>query len=211
MGWSKTLSVPYFTQPTGVTCQSTALKMFALYLEQSVVLQSTGAGERRIQDIWKDINKDPKRPSKELNAHVNMKWWLEQHFPQLRFSYIKVNREDQALEKIIYFIDQGFPVLVSVSHVNVRGHIILVIGYVNYVPNMSSMDFKLIVHDPYGQFDPSLKSKLYGAKRWKGGMSLATGGEWAPGRGTKLPITGVSRHRFGDRALGTYYLLTATR
>ena len=77
---NKTLSVPYFVQPTNVTCQSTVLKMFACYLERSVLLQSTGAGEKTILEIWKEINKDPKRPSKVLNAHVNMKWWLERYF-----------------------------------------------------------------------------------------------------------------------------------
>lgn len=208
---NKTLSVPYFVQPTNVTCQSTVLKMFACYLERSVLLQSTGAGEKTILEIWKEINKDPKRPSKVLNAHVNMKWWLERYFPVLRFQYLKVALEDQALEKIIYFIDGRFPVLVSVSHAAVKGHIILVYGYENYVPNMSSMDFKLIVHDPYGRFDPSLKSKLFGAQRWKRGMSLVSGGEMAPGVGTKLSITGVSRHRAADAVRGTYFLLSATR
>lgn len=211
MSRNKILSVPYFTQPTGTTCQSTVLKMFASYLEQSVLLQSTGAGERTIQDIWKDINQNPNRPSQVLNAHANIKWWLEQHFPRLRFSYLQLAAVDQALEKIIFFIDQGFPVLVSVSHTKVAGHIILVVGYENYSPNTSSLDFKLIVHDPYGRFDPALSSTLFGGRRWEGGMSLASGGESAPGKGTKLTITGVSRHRIGDAKFGTYYLLSATR
>ena len=54
--------MPYFAQPTGVTCQSTVLKMIATYLEQNVVYQSTGAADRAIQDIWKDINEGPNRP-----------------------------------------------------------------------------------------------------------------------------------------------------
>ncbi len=211
LGTTKTLSVPYFAQPTGITCQSTVLKMFASYLEQSVVMQSTGAGERQVQAIWKDINQDPKRPSKMRNAHSNMKWWLEQHFPSLRFQYMQTRDETQAIENIVRFINGGFPVLVAVSHINVEGHIILVIGYENYVPNQCSLDFKLVVHDPYGQFDPSLKSKLFGKRRWEGGASLLSGGEMAPGMGTKLPITAVSRQRPGDAYLGTYYLLSATR
>ena len=36
-GLSKNLSVPYFTQPTPITCQSTVLKMMSSYLEQHVV------------------------------------------------------------------------------------------------------------------------------------------------------------------------------
>jgi hypothetical protein len=79
LGRSRTtvLPVPYFTQPTGITCQSTCLKMIATYLEQSVVRQSTGGGAREIQEIWKDINESQQRPVKMRNAHANMKWWLE--------------------------------------------------------------------------------------------------------------------------------------
>jgi hypothetical protein len=211
MGRSCELSVPYFAQPTGVTCQSTVLKMFASYIESRVVFQSTGAAERNILDIWKDINQDPKRPVKAQNAHLNMKWWLEKYFPRLNFHYSSTRAEDQALASIIRFIDGGFPVLVSVSHVNVSGHIILVTGYENYIPETSSLDFKLIVHDPYGRFDPSLESKLFGKRRWEGGMSLPSGGQSAPGKGVRLPIMGVSRHKPGDPAIGTYYLLSATR
>jgi hypothetical protein len=210
-GVTKTLSVPYFVQPTSNTCQSTVLKMFASYLERSVVLQSTGAAQRQITDIWKDINENPARPSKVLNAHANMKWWLEKRFPSLRFQYIQTTSEIQAIEKIVSFINAGFPVLVSVSHINVQGHIILITGYENYLANASSVDFKFVVHDPYGQFDPSLKSKLFGARRWEGGASLLSGGERAPGMGTKLSIAAVDRHRPGDKTFGTYYLLSATR
>jgi hypothetical protein len=50
-GATKTLVVPYFTQPTAITCQSTVLKMFASYLERNIVLQSTGAAERQVTDL----------------------------------------------------------------------------------------------------------------------------------------------------------------
>jgi hypothetical protein len=210
-GVTRILPVPYFAQPTGITCQSTVLKMFASYLEKFVALQSTGAGEREVQDIWKDINEDPARPSKIRNAHRNMKWWLEQHFPGLQFQYLQTRDEAWATENIVRFINGGFPVLVAVSHINVAGHIILVIGYENYVPYSSTADFRLVVHDPYGQFDPSLKSKLFGTRRWEGGASLIGGGERAPGMGTRLPITAVDRHRAGDAYSGTYYLLSGSR
>ena len=210
-GMSRSLPVPYFVQPTEITCQSTVLKMFATYLEQSVVLQNTGAGDRRVDDIWKDINEDPKRPSKMRNDHSNMKWWLEKHFPTLQFQYIQTRDETQAVEDIVRFVNGGLPVLVAVSHVNVQGHIILVTGYENYSPNQCSEDFRLFVHDPYGQFDPTLKSKVFGRRRWEGGASLLSGGERAPGMATKLPITSVSRQRPGDAYFGTYYLLSATR
>ena len=210
-GLSKVLSVPYFAQPSTITCQSTVLRMFASYLEQHVVRQSTGAGEREIPQIWKDINEDPKRPSDLRNSHANMKWWLEKHFPSLTFPYVRTADEIQAVETIVRFINGGFPVLVSVSHVQVAGHIILVTGYESYVANASSPDFKLVVHDPYGQFDPTLKSKLFGKRRFEGGASLVSGGEAGPGKGTKLPLASVSRQRAGDSALGTFYMLSATR
>jgi peptidase C39-like protein len=210
-GVSKTLPVPYFTQPTGVTCQSTVLKMMAAYIEQNVLFQSTGAAARNIQDIWKDVNQDPKRPVKFKNAHANMKWWLEQHFPSLTFEYTQTTHEDRALESIVRAIDLGFPVLVSVSHERVEGHIILVIGYRNYTPRFSSEDFALVVHDPYGRFDPALLSTMFGAKRYVGGASLMTGSELGPGRSNHVPLPAASRRRAGDAQSGTYYLLSASR
>jgi len=181
--------------------------MMANYLEDRVVMASTGAADRNITDIWKDINEDPHRPVKARNAHANMKWWLEKHFPRLNFKYLQLTKEDLALQSIISFIDAGFPVLVSISHARVQGHIILVIGYENYQRNLSSPDFRLVVHDPYGRFDPSLLSNLYGKSRFNGGASLLSGGETGPGRSTRLPITSVSRQRIGDTQKGTYYLL----
>jgi hypothetical protein len=209
LGLSKTLPVPYYAQPTGITCQSTVLKMFASYIEESILQQSTGAGERAIGDIWKDVNEDSRRPSKVRNAHSNFKWWLEDHFPNIKFIYEQVMDPYQAVEKIVGYINGGFPVLVAVSHINVEGHIILVVGYENYVPNACSSDFKFIAHDPYGQFDPSLKSKVFGSRRFEGGASLLGGGESGPGKGVKLPIDGVNRHRPGDKYAGVYYLLSA--
>jgi hypothetical protein len=209
--FAKTLRVPYFTQPTSITCQSTVLKMMATYLEEHVVFQSTGAAEREIRDIWKDVNEDPKRPSRTRNAHANMKWWLERHFPSLRFEYIQTKREDQAVESIVRFIDGGFPVLVSVSHERVAGHIILVVGYANYLPNVSNPDLELIVHDPYGSFDPTLLSTLFGSKRWRGGASMRDGGELGPGRSNHLPLPSLGRRRIGDSLSGTYFLLSASR
>lgn len=90
---------------------------------RTFLMQSTGAGDRNILDTWKDINQDPKRPVKVQNAHANMKWWLERHFPSLRFQYIQENHEDRALESIVRSIDGGFPVLVAISHARVHGHI----------------------------------------------------------------------------------------
>jgi hypothetical protein len=207
-GRSRKLPVPYLAQPTSNTCQSTCLKMFAMYLEQRVIPCSPGMAARSILDIWKDVNESAGRPSQIRNAHANLKWWLEHRFPQQRFEYLTITDEVVALERIIRFIDGGYPVLVAVSHARVPGHIVLVVGYENYQPNQSSADFALLVHDPYGSFDPSLLSKLYGNKRWEGGMSLPDGGEIAPGKDCRLPVTAVSRQRGGDAARGTYYLLS---
>ena len=62
IGATRILRVPYFTQPTGITCQSTVLKTFASYLENFGVLLSTGAGERTVRNIWREINEDATRP-----------------------------------------------------------------------------------------------------------------------------------------------------
>ena len=128
---TKILRVPYFVQPTGITCQSTCLKMMALYLEQSVVRQSTGAAARHIQDI-RAFNESPDRPVKMRNAHANMKWWLESHFPSLTFEYTATRDEIEAQQLIVDYIDGELPVIASVSHARVKGHIIPVIGYENY-------------------------------------------------------------------------------
>ena len=208
LGFSKALPVPYYVQPTDITCQSTCLKMFAAYLEERLMV-STGAGERQIGDIWTDINIGTKRPVKARNAHANMKWWLETHFPRVKFEYVTTVDSVAALSSIVGFIDKGFPVMMSVSHASVKGHIILVIGYENYRPNQSSPDFSLVVHDPYGRFDPSLSERLFGKKRWDRGMSLMSGGESGPGANLRLPLDGVSRHRSGDASRGTFYLLSA--
>src|SRR5690349_19322129 len=134
-GRSKVLPVPYHSQPTGNTCQSTCLRMMAAYLEQSIVFQSTGAGTRDIEAIRHDINDSPNRPIKAKNAHGNMKWWLEQHFPTVHFDYETITNEAAALERIVRFIDGDMPVIVSVSHARVEGHIILVVGYEKFVPS----------------------------------------------------------------------------
>lgn len=210
-GRSRILSVPYFIQPTGITCQSTCLRMMAAYLEQEVVLQSTGAAAKDIQTIWKDVNEAPDRPSKVRNAHANLKWWLERHFPRLRFEYVTTTDEAAALERIVRCIDSRLPVLMSVSHARVAGHIVLVVGYEGYQPGLSTADFNLVVHDPYGRFDPSLLSNAYGKRRTEGAMSLVSGGETGPGKDCRVPVTAASRQRAGDSRRGTYYLLYGAR
>jgi hypothetical protein len=209
---SKTLHVPYFHQPTSVTCQSTVLKMFATYLASDVLHQSSDGADEEITNIWNDINTGDKRPVQLRNAHKNMKWWLEQHFPMLEFEYSSTTHEDVAMEQIVGYIDSGFPVLVAVSHARVEGHIVLVVGYENYQPLKCSDDFALIIHDPYGKFDPHQVSDMFGVTGTKrgllGGSSLMCGGETGPGMANRLPLEAASRQRKGDKFIGTFYLLS---
>jgi hypothetical protein len=185
--------------------------MMASYLEQHVVLQSTGAAARDIGAIWKDVNETKDRPVNVRNAHANLRWWLERHFPSLRFEYFTLTDEGAALERIVKFIDGGVPVLVSVSNALTSGHIVLVVGYEGYQQGLSSTDFHLVVHDPNGRFDPSLLSTMFGTRRWEGGMSLASGGSIGPGQNCRVPVTAVARQRAGDARKGTYYLLSVAR
>src|SRR5262249_49964779 len=157
---------------------STVLRMYAEYLERYMLFQSTGAGQREIRDIWNDINTsqgqnpDP-RPVSVLNSHDNMMWWLEKSFSRLKFKKFQTRLPAQALSQIVRSIDRGFPLMASVSHQRVPGHIILIVGYTGYRPDASfandTMSFatavRLVVHDPYGAFDPSLNSNLWGEGR----------------------------------------------
>lgn len=212
MARSKMLSVDFFTQPTDNTCQSTCLKMMASYLEESDGANPGPAESMNPVDIYQTINHDSGRPDKvNSNAHKNMIWWLKQRFPALNFKEIITKDDTQATEVIVNSIDRDSPVMVGVSHARVPGHIILVIGYVNYRPLQCSADFGVVVHDPYGKFDPSLSSKLYGSRRFDGGASLVQGGENGPGKSVVLPITGVSRHRSGDAFRGSYFLIFVDR
>ncbi len=207
----KLLPVPYFIQPTAVTCQSTCLKMMSVYLEREIVLQSTGAEAISIAQIWSEVNSGPGRPSAVLNAHANFKWWLERRFSGLRFEYTTWSNEADAAKAITQSIDLRMPVLASVSHERVAGHIVLVVGYEGYQPRMSSIGFQLVVHDPYGRFDPLLDSQLYGGRRMTGALSLTSGGELGPGQQVRVPISALGRRRSGDASAGTFFLLAPRR
>jgi hypothetical protein len=211
-GRSKTLSVDFFTQPTDNTCQSTCLKMMASYLEGGDGLNPGPATELNPVDVYQSVNNDPGRPDKvNTNSHKNMMWWLKNRFPTLNFKEIITRDDTQATEVIVNSIDRNSPVMVGVSHARVPGHIILVIGYVNYRPFQCSADFGVVVHDPYGKFDPSLSSKLYGARRFDGGACMVGGGEAGPGKSVVLPILGVSRQRAGDASRGAWFLIFVDR
>lgn len=224
---SRELAVPYFVQPTAITCQSTCLKMMGAFLEQQ---EAGDADSPRsicrlpIEGIWQDINQprgEDRRPSKERNAHLNLKWWLEQRFPRIKFVYRSESWPSSALQRIVDFIDGGLPVLVSVSHSRVQGHIVLVAGYQDYFPARADPTAMLVVHDPYGRFDPLLASAASpngfpanawgnqpGGGRFCRGYSLAAGGEVGPGMNCLLPVTALCRRRADDAHYGRYYLLS---
>ena len=225
---SKELAVPYFVQPTGITCQSTCLKMMGAFLEQQEAGDSDSVRiicKLPIQGIWEDLNAprgEDQRPSKLRNAHINLKWWLEQRFRRIKFDYSTVSWPSIALERIVRFINGGLPVLVSVSHSRVEGHIVLVVGYQDYFPaSADPSSAKLVVHDPYGRFDPLLAdspaSTSFPANAWGNqpgggrfcrGYSLAAGGEIGPGMNCLLPVTALCRRRASDAHYGCYYLLS---
>ena len=110
---------------------------------------------------------------------------------------------------IVHYIDHGYPVMVSTNHSRTDGHIILVIGYENFEPSMSSRAVKFVCHDPYGKFNPGLKSKLFGKHRFDTGMSLATGGEIGPGKGLRYDYDAIRRVRNDKHSSGTYFLVSA--
>jgi hypothetical protein len=207
MAKSKTLPVPYFTQTTETNCQGTVLKMMASYLD--ALSGTPGAGGSNATDIKSSVNSG-KGPSRLTNAHANFKWWLEQNYPKFIFEYSTLKLEFEAIEKVVFHIDRGFPVLMAVNHELVEGHIVLVVGYENYRENQCSNDFRFVVHDPYGEFDPVLHSNLYGKHRYDKGACFAGGGEVGPGTSNRLPASNLSRQRSGDPYRGTFYLLGAT-
>ncbi|HXF45817.1 MAG TPA: C39 family peptidase [Burkholderiaceae bacterium] len=188
------LSVPYFVQPTPITCQSTCLKMVASYLEQRFGV-CTGAGEMDIEDIWREVNESPQRPSKPRNAHDNFAWWLNKYFGAYgirarRESGIPSESRAQALIK--RSIDDGWPVLVGVSHERVKGHIIVVLGY-SGMADMRSGGQDFLCHDPYGRFHREHGSKEYGKRRFDRGASLFSGGQTGPGDSIWQSLGALSR------------------
>jgi hypothetical protein len=204
----KTLNVPYLTQPTSNTCQSTCLKMYGLYLAGRLQFSSPVQG-MGILDIWKEINEGKDRPLKERNSYQNMVWWLAKQFPDYKFSVVAERNTDDAMSYVVDRIDAGFPVMVSTNHKRTEGHIILVIGYIGAEKNQCS-DVKFVCHDPYGKFNPQLGSKAYGKRRFQGGYSLASGGEVGPGKGVVYDHNGIRRIRAGKHSNGTYFLIAGT-
>ena len=208
----KILDVPYFTQPTGVTCQSTCLKMFAAYLARRRWMTSA-ADSMSIDAIWKEINTGTERPDQAQNSYRNMAWWLTKNFAPPEFGVWSTKVVEEAVAHIIRAIDANYPVMVSTNHARTDGHIILVVGYEGNAPNQCDpkllSELKFICHDPYGQFNPQLGSKHWGKKgRFDGGMSLVSGGELAPGKAVKYDYEGIRRIRDDRHSAGTYFMVS---
>ena len=108
MARSKVLPVPYFTQSTETNCQGTVLKMMASYLD--ALSGVSGAGGNSATAIKDSVNSG-KGPSKLKNAHANFKWWLEQNYPNLVFEYTSTKLDFEAIDKVVYHINRGYPVL----------------------------------------------------------------------------------------------------
>ena len=202
------LPVPYLSQPTNNTCQSTCLKMYGMYLANRIGMSSP-VQAMSITDIWKEINRSADRPSKLRNSYENMVWWLNQHFPHYAFAVQSTRNTDEAMSVVVGKIDAGFPVMVSTNHANTAGHIILVIGYTG-VLRLQSSGAKFVCHDPYGKFNPQVGSPLHGNRRYEGGSSLASGGEEGPGKAVVYDANGIRRIRADKHSNGTYFLIAGS-
>ena len=205
----KVLPVPYITQPTSITCQSTCLKMFGLFLANRMPFPPP-VRAMTVQDIWKEINESEDRPSSTRNSYQNMVWWLGKYFPGHDFEVSSTKNTGEATGKVVHYINQNYPIMVSTNHARTSGHIILVIGYRNHFLDQSS-SVQFICHDPYGKFDPQLGSLKYGMRRYDGGMSLLDGGEIGPGKSVVYDYQGIQRIRSDKHSTGTYYMISAGR
>lgn len=197
---SKILDVPYKAQPDKNSCQSTCLRMYEMYLTNK---------SNEILDIYKTINKGSQRPVKVKNSWKNFLWWLEENISDHDFELTITDDEIKATEFMIESIDNGFPIILSTNHTRTKGHIIMVVGYINYVPNQSNAEFKFICHDPFGAFHPELHSQLYGEKRYENGKSNSDGGEEAIGKNVLLSLNALKRIRIDKHNSNKFVMINA--
>ncbi len=216
------LDVPYYVQPTPTTCQGTCLKMMAAYLDRRLNRQ---VAVRDPEDIKKMINTDPNREVKGPNTnnnHTNMKWWLEQEFPEFIFTYDSTRDILEGFRTVINSIDNKYPLIASTNHQRVKGHIILITGYTQRPgsgsarpsPPEPSSNTVFVCHDPYGRFNPADPSYVeFGRRRWEGGVSLAGPGlgEEGPGKSVIYDLDGIRRIRSDQHSADTFYFLRPLR
>lgn len=204
----KVLSVPYKVQPTSNTCQSTCLKMCTMYMQDELGYSFTGI-PKEIEQIYKEINIGNERPVKKRNAWKNFVWWLNKETGSSMFSLKITEDEAEATEYIIQSINNGFPVILSTNHMRTKGHIIMVIGYQNYIPNQSNPDLKFVCHDPYGTFHPDLASNLYGKNRYDYGQTNIDGSEEGVGKGVLLGLGALKRIRSDRHNTDRFAMISA--
>lgn len=197
---SKVLEVPYKTQPNNYSCQSTCLKMMAMYHDMS------STKDKSIESIYKEINDGEARPIKQKNAWDNIVWWLNLYNDAPSFSLVKTKNEVEAIEYIVKCINNNSPVIISTNNFKTKGHLVLIVGYTNYIANQSNPNLRFICHDPYGQFFPELHSDLYGPNRYDFGMSLPDGSEKGVGKGVEITPTTLKRFR-DDTHHSDYYVM----
>jgi hypothetical protein len=197
---TKILDVPYKTQPNNYSCQSTCLKIMAMYNDMA------HTNDKSIESIYKEINEGVARPVKQKNAWDNIVWWLNLYNGNPSFSLSKTKNQAEAIEYIVKCINNNSPVIISTNNFKTKGHLVLIVGYINYVPNQSNPDFRFICHDPYGKFFPELHSDLYGPNRYDFGMSLPDGSENGVGKGVEITPTTLKRFR-DDTHHSDYYVM----
>jgi len=168
--------------------------MYALYMERWLKVCSVATG-KSISDIHKEV------PN---NTHQSFVEWLDKYFAPYSFARFQYSKAQDAAEKVKFSINRGFPLLISTNHVRTSGHIILAIGYISDASPTGNGQIDFVCHDPYGKFNPELKSDLYGKRRLEGGACLVTGGEQGPGAAVIYDSTGIERARDG-----TWVLITA--
>lgn len=213
-GLDKVLDVPYHIQPNAVTCQSSCLKMYASYLQTNGY--TFPAADDEIIEIHSELGSNPERPNKEhRNTWTNFLWWLNQHNAEngLQFNLEITDDQQQAIVRMINSIDNGFPVLLSTNHARVKGHIIMVVGYVNHFnnegPTTWNEGLQFVCHDPYGEFHPELLSNLYRNNRYKGSFEEFKGGQYGPGKGVLLSIDALKRMRSDQHTENQYVMISA--
>ena len=200
---SNILKVPYQVQPTDKTCQSTCLKMIGMY--ESFPSINT----KKISDIYNEINTSPNRPDKQnTNSWKNIAWWLNNSISASSYSIYKTKDQIKAIEHLVDKIDKGNPVILSTNNTKTSGHIVLVVGYINYIKGQSTEGMKFICHDPYGKFFPSLHSDLYGSKRYDFGMSLPDSSQNGVGKGVEITPNNLKRFRDSSHHTNYYVMIS---
>lgn len=200
---SKILNVPYKVQPNSNTCQSTCLKMMAMF-------SNVPGKNQSIEDIYNTVNKDQDRPEKVPctndssgkekcpNRWGNIVWWWNDkavvNSTQPTMKSFTTEDPTKAIEHIISNLDNNKPLIMSVTNEHAKsGHLVLVLGYKDYLANQSHPDFRIVCHDPNGKFFPELSSELHSGLRHLEGYTNVSGSEMGPGAGVEITIDSLKK------------------